>query len=237
MKERSNHTTNLKEKIRVRGELLLLVIAVLNSFAVYLMLYSGGGISAISSVPYILSEVFPVISLGAWTYLFQTSLVGTLVIMRLQRKERRSAALYVFAFVVGGAFSFMMDVHALWIDRLPQTLLLSIFYFVVSFFALAFGMALSNHCKMPIIPTDLFPRELSLILKRPYKTVKTIFDLSCLVVTLAFSLGFLHEIRGIGIGTVLCAFTMGKVISMMGTMLTKYCHFVSFLEPEEESLP
>ena len=34
-----------------RGEFALCIIAVLNSFAVYLMLYSGAGISSISSVP------------------------------------------------------------------------------------------------------------------------------------------------------------------------------------------
>lgn len=198
------------EKIRVRGELLLLFIAVINSFAVYLMLYSRGGISAISSVPYILSEVFPVISLGACTYIFQTSLVGTLVIMRLKRKERKTAALYIFSFAVGGAFSAMMDIHALWINLLPQTLPFSVLYFVVSFFALAFGIALSNHCKMPIIPTDLFPRELSVILNKPYKFVKTIFDVTCLVITLVLSVGFLHEIRGIGIGTILLRLPWGK---------------------------
>ena len=63
-----------------RGELALCIIAVLNSFAVYLMLYSGAGISSISSVPYIISEVLPVLSLGTWTYLFQTSLVAVVML-------------------------------------------------------------------------------------------------------------------------------------------------------------
>lgn len=51
-----------------RGEQALCIIAVLNSFAVYLMLYSGAGISSISSVPYVISEVLPIWSLGTWTY-------------------------------------------------------------------------------------------------------------------------------------------------------------------------
>ena len=38
-----------------RGELALLLVIIMNSFGVVLMLYSGSGISAISSVPYAFS--------------------------------------------------------------------------------------------------------------------------------------------------------------------------------------
>ena len=66
MNEQKNESTNL---ITVRGELALLLIVIMNSFGVVLMLYSGSGISAISSVPYAFSEVFPQLTLGTWTYL------------------------------------------------------------------------------------------------------------------------------------------------------------------------
>ncbi len=61
MNEQKNESTNL---ITVRGELALLLIVIMNSFGVVLMLYSGSGISAISSVPYAFSEVFPQLTLG-----------------------------------------------------------------------------------------------------------------------------------------------------------------------------
>ncbi len=54
----------------VRGELALLIVLVINSLGVVLMLYSGSGISAISSVPYAFSEVFSKVSLGVWTDIF-----------------------------------------------------------------------------------------------------------------------------------------------------------------------
>ena len=43
---------NETEKTVMRGELALLMVVVLNSLGVLLMLHSGSGISAISSVPY-----------------------------------------------------------------------------------------------------------------------------------------------------------------------------------------
>lgn len=94
-----------------RGELALAIAVALNSFGVVLMLYSGSGISAISSVPYAFSEVFPFLSLGTWTYLFQGGLVLTLMILR-----RRFVVSYLFSFVVGFVFSQLLDVHEGWID-------------------------------------------------------------------------------------------------------------------------
>ena len=64
--------SNQQENRQVlRGELALAAAVLINSFGVVLMLYSGAGISAISSVPFAFSEVFTKISLGTWTYLVQ----------------------------------------------------------------------------------------------------------------------------------------------------------------------
>lgn len=89
-----------------RGELALLLVIIMNSFGVVLMLYSGSGISAISSVPYAFSEVFPFLSLGTWTYIFQAILIASLMILR-----KHFVIEYLLSFVVGFAFSMMLDVH------------------------------------------------------------------------------------------------------------------------------
>ena len=65
-----------------RGEPALALAVLINSFGVVLMLYSGAGISAISSVPYAFSRVLPQLSLGTWTYIFQGALILSLMIMR-----------------------------------------------------------------------------------------------------------------------------------------------------------
>ena len=210
-----------------RGEFALAIVIILNNFAVCLMLHSGAGISAVSSVPYSFSEIFPQLSLGTWNYLFQTALVAALMCMR-----RKFVPTYLLAFVVGIAAGKMLDLHNLWITPLPLTPVLRVIYFVISFFSLCLGVALSNHCKLPIIPTDLFPREAAVILNKPYKTVKTVYDLSSLTITAVLTLLFLGQIRGIGIGTVFCAFVMGRVISYIGDFLDRHFEFVSFLSPE-----
>ena len=136
---------------------------------------------------------------------------------------------YLFSFVVGFIFSELLDVHKMWIDILPTDLGWCVLYFVVSYFLLCIGIALSNRCKLPIIPTDLFPRELSEIINVSYSKVKIIFDVTCLAVTAGMTLIFLGRLDGLGIGTVLAAFTMGKTVGIIVNMMDKKFRFVSFL--------
>ncbi len=218
------------KKIILRGEITLIIAIIINSLGVLLMLQSGSGISAISSVPYAFSEVFPVLSLGTWTYIFQGLLVITLMVLK-----KRFVPSYLFSFVVGFLFGEMMDIHELWITKLPLSIPLRIFYFVLSYIIICFGIALSNRCKLPIIPTDLFPRDLSEIINRPYSKVKITFDVTCLFITACMTYFALGKILGLGIGTVVAAFTMGKGVAIAGKMIDRKFAFVSFLNKEPDA--
>lgn len=191
------------------------------------MLQSGSGISAISSVPYAFSEVLPHLSLGTWTYLFQALLVITLMVLK-----KRFVPSYLFSFVAGFLFGELMDANELWIAKLPLTIPLRIVYFLLSYVIICFGIALSNRCKLPIIPTDLFPRDLSEIIGKPYSRVKITFDVTCLFVTACLTYFVLGRILGLGIGTVVAAFTMGKGVAVAGKLIDKRMMFVSVLHKE-----
>ncbi len=227
MSEKTEQQKNLPV---IRGELALLIVVVINSLGVVLMLYSGSGISAISSVPYAFSDVFNKISLGTWTYIFQGLLVLSLMIMR-----KKFVAPYLFSFVVGFAFSEMLDVHELWLNILPTGLPERAVYFIVSYLILSFGIALSNRCGLPIIPTDLFPRELADITKVKYSKIKIGFDVTCLAVTALMTGIFLGHLDGLGIGTIMAAFTMGKAVGMMGNWMDRHVKFVSFMTEKAEA--
>lgn len=207
-----------------RGEAALAIAVVINSFGVVLMLYSGAGISAISSVPYAFSEVLPKLSLGTWTYIFQGILVLTLMIMR-----KRFVPEYLFSFVVGFVFSELLDFYEMWIKILPYTLVMRVIYFIISYIVICIGIALSNRCGLPIIPTDLFPRELLDITNVKYSRIKIGFDLACLAVTGGLTFLCLGHIKGLGIGTILAAFTMGKGIALVGELIDRKFVFENFI--------
>lgn len=119
---------NSKSLPLFRGELALCIAVLMNSFGVVLMLYSGAGISAISSVPFAFSEVWPVLTLGTWTYLFQGCLVLSLMLLR-----KKFVPSYLFSFVVGFVFGKLLDVHEAWINVLPYNIPMRVVYFVVSY--------------------------------------------------------------------------------------------------------
>lgn len=209
-----------KMKKTLSCELTLLIIIIINSLGVVLMLHSGYGISAISSVPYAFSVVLPKLSLGTWTYIFQSILVITLMICR-----KKFVLSYLFSFVVSFAFGIMVDIHQMWVSLLPVTFGLRIVYFILSYLIICVGIALSNHCEMPIVATDLFPREFSSIFKIKYANVKVTFDVTCLCITAILTFVFLGYVDGLGLGTVLAALTMGKTIGMIEHVMLKYITF------------
>ena len=102
-------------------------------------------------------------------------------------------------------------------------------YFVISYLLICFGIALSNRCGLPIIPTDLFPRELADITKIIYSKIKIGFDVTCLAITALMTCIILRHLDGFGIGTILAAFTMGKVIGMIGDQMDRHVRFESFM--------
>lgn len=218
-----------EKKLQIRGELALIPIILLNSLGVVMMLYSGSGISAISSVPYAIHLVLPRLSLGTWTYIFQALLVCSLFILR-----KKFHVPYLFSFVVGFFFGLAVDFHESWINLLPKGVGFQIIYFCISYLLLCFGICISNRCGMPIVPTDLFPREVSQILKIKYSTVKITFDVSCLAVTFLLTFSFLGHMDGLGIGTILAAFTLGKSIGIMGTWMDRH---IEFITPKKISFP
>ena len=205
----------------VYGEIALIDAVSINSFAVVLKLLSGAGIS---SVPYAFSEVLPKLSLGTWTYIFQGLLVLTLMLLR-----KKFVPQYLCSFIVGFFFGKLLDVHELWINILPTGIGYRILYFVISYILICIGIALSNRCGLPIVPTDLFPRELSQIIKKKYSVVKISFDVICLLTTACMTGIFLGHIKGLGIGTILAAFTMGKGIAIAGQIIDKRMIFVTYL--------
>lgn len=211
------------KKIRIPGELALFTAVIINSLGIALMTKSNFGISSISSVPYVFSQAFSILSFGTWNYVFQTILVISLMIL-----SKNFNLSYSFSFLMGIAFGKMIDVHELWICFLPDSLAFHIAYFIISFFILAFGICLSNNSMLPIIPTDTFPRDLSFILNKPYKYIKTTFDLCCLTTTAMLSLFILHKTVGIGVGTVICAFTTGKAVSVIQSFFDNHIKFYRF---------
>lgn len=148
---------------------------------------------------------------------------GILSLMIMRKKFVTS---YLFSFAVGFVFSELLDVHELWINVLPSSLAWRIVYFVISYVLICIGIALSNRCQLPIVPTDLFPRELADITKIAYPKIKIGFDVTCLAVTAGLTFFCLGRIDGLGIGTIL---------GIAGDIIDKQFYFKSFMSKKQQA--
>ena len=123
----------------------------------------------------------------------------------------------------------MMDLHELWITRLPLNIPLRILYFVLSYLIICFGIALSHRCKLPIITTALFTREAADITKDPSARIIIDYNVTCQLINACMTFFCLGHIMGLGIGTIVAAFTMGKGIAIIGNWMDQRVEFVSLL--------
>lgn len=65
------------------------------------------------------------------------------------------------------------------------------------------------------------------ILHTRYSRVKVSFDVICLAVTAGMTFLFLGHLEGLGIGTILAAFTMGKTVGLIGDWMDRHIRFVT----------
>lgn len=201
----------------------IFVVVFFNSFSVALMNKSDFGMSALSALPFVFSKVFPILSFGSWNVVIQILLI--LILSFLCKKFSIS---YFFSFFLAFGYSEMLNVYEVLLSVLPDSFYFHILYFVISFACMCFGINIANNGYIPILPTDLFPRNISIVFQIPYAKVKTIFDLSFLSGALIMCILFLQHFHGIGlgVGTIICAFCTGKTVSL-------FHHFI----PRNVALP
>ncbi|MGL5313340.1 MAG: DUF6198 family protein [Peptostreptococcaceae bacterium] len=214
----------MNEKKLFLGEIALMMGLICNSLASTLMVESGFGISAISSVPYTLSLVFDNISFGVWNYIFQGSLI--LILIALTKKFKME---YVISFFISIVFGYMIDGFNLFVPYLSNSIILNIVYFSIGFGIQTIGMCLLLRSMTPVLPIDTFTRDLPKHFDKPYKVIKTKFDLACLITTILLSITFLKRFAGIGVGTVVCAFITGNVVAYVGQIIDNNFYFNSYI--------
>lgn len=192
----------------------LIVGLLLDAFGVALITRADFGVSAVSSFPYTLHEAFPIFTFGVWSYLFQLCL--TLVLILTAHRLRLQ---YILAFAVCVCFGYLLDAACFVTEFFPATFALRCLYYAVGLTFLVFGVCLLVRSELPILPQDLFVRELSRIKGWKFPILKTVFDCLCLAGSVTVGLVFCGRLAGLGVGTVISALIMGKGVGIAGKIL------------------
>ena len=170
------------------------------------------GVSPVSSIPYTITCITG-LDLGLATIVFHVALV-VLQIVLLRRAFQAKNLLQVPVGVLFGAFT-TFSVNLLAFIPTPTDVWAQIAMMLVSTVLIAFGIFL-------YVPADFIPLAgegamlaIAQVAKKKFSTVKLVFDISMMVVSLVTCLLVLHGLGSVGIGTVIAAVLVGSELKVL----------------------
>lgn len=174
------------------------------------------GISPISSIPYVLELIVP-LSFGTLTTLFH--FVNTAAQMILSRKftDGKLWLQVPLAFVFGRVIDWVSAV----VNFDGTVILYQMIALVLSVFFTALGMVCMLGMNLIQNPPDGTVKQIAQMAGKEVGSVKVIYDVSCVVLSLAIGLVFLRRIAGFGVATIVSAIFVGKTVTWIKMFLAK----------------
>lgn len=199
------------------------------ALGISLITLAGMGTSAVTSVAYVFTYVFPGISLGTFSFVVNCIFLGGQILV-LRRKFQ---LVQLFQLPTTFVFSFCIDLWmALLDDLVPQAYAGRWVVLLLGCIFLGLGVALEVIPNVLILPCEGFVRACSQEFHWDFGKTKTCFDLSMVSFATLLSLLDLGAIYGLREGTVVCALTVGFISRF-------FCRQLAFLvkRPEKDTLP
>ncbi|WP_280176702.1 DUF6198 family protein [Apilactobacillus micheneri] len=178
------------------------------------------GVSALVSIPQILSLIFP-ITLGQATTIFFILLI--IIEFILQRKFQIQIILQI---VLAFVFGYIVDFYGVTLGLNSLNLPNLFDQFIIAFLAIVFtsiGIFIMVSVQFILIPPDGLVRIISELTKKQFGKVKFLFDLSTIVISILISLIFIGHIEAIGIGTVAAVILVGHLINLWDNIKNWFC--------------
>lgn len=200
----------------LRRYLLFLAGVLFSALGISLITLAGMGTSAVSSLAYVLTFVFPGISLGTFTFLVNCSmLIGQMLLLR-----RQFQPIQMLQIPATFLFSCCID---LWMSVLipltPQVYAGQWIMLLLGCGFLGLGVALEVIPNVLILPCEGFVRTCSQVFHWDFGKTKTGYDLTMVAAAAVVSLLCLGAIHGLREGTVVCALTVGAISRFCCTRL------------------
>lgn len=198
----------MKSKVMVWRFLLYLVGLNLIALAVVLNIRYDLGVAAFSSVMYAISEIYS-ISLGT------ASIICYLIFVVAQCILSRKITLqYLLEVPLSFAFGLLTDFYDWLIPAFSLALALRVIFFALTMFVTAMGVFLCVKTNLVLTPTDGIVKTIADVFLLPFSATKNVFDLSLVAISVLLCLVNHAPFYGIGVGTVLTAVFIGRIIKV-----------------------
>ena len=188
--------------------LLYLVGLNLIALAVVLNIRYDLGVAAFSSVMYAISEIYS-ISLGT------ASIICYLIFVVVQCILSRKITLqYLLEVPLSFAFGLLTDFYDWLIPAFSLALALRVIFFALTMFVTAMGVFLCVKTNLVLTPTDGIVKTIADVFLLPFSATKNVFDLPLVAISVLLCLVNHAPFYGIGVGTVLTAVFIGRIIKV-----------------------
>lgn len=170
-----------------------------------------------------LSEIFSFFTFGMAEYLLQFTLIILLTIV--MRKFKIS---YILSFLTTIIYGIILDCCVFVLSFITvEDMWLRIIFYIVGLFTTALGVALMFHTYISPAVYELFVKEVQEGYELDMFKTKTTYDcVSCVVaIIMSFSLFGFGNFVGVKLGTIVCAFVNGFIISKYSKFLESKFEF------------
>lgn len=195
----------------ISKRLTLYVIGLfLLSLGVSFSIQANLGVSPVSSLAYAISLTSG-LTIGITTVLANILFVFAQILLNKKRIELREFGVQL---VIVFLFGFFMDATLTIVQLFPtpETLIGRYIFLVVSLFIISAGLLSYFTAKLPLMPYDALTYVISDRLKMKFGIAKISSDLLNVVLAGIVCLVFIHSFGAIGIGTLLAAYFIGKIL-------------------------
>lgn len=208
-------------------EISFIVGAFIMSLGIAMMARANFGMSMVVAPAYIIfvkvSEFWPWFTLGMSQYVFQLALIILLCLV-----IRRFRAKFFLSFITAFIDGLILDLMIFLVGFIPDFGIAGqiIFFIFGDLFSLI-GVAFFFHTYLPPEAYELFVKQFSLRFNFKIQNVKTIYDISSLVLAVILSFiffGFMH-FEGVYWGTLICALINGTIVGFIDRRLEKWFEF------------
>ena len=177
-------------------------------FSISLITKAGLGTPPISSLPYVLCEIFS-FSFGTFTFVFNLALIfGQLLLLKKEFTPAQYLQIPVtllFSCVINLV---MFLLSGLTVEAYPARIAL----LLAGCVTLGFGIALQVVAEAIYIPGEGLVRAIAAKLKKEFGIIKTVFDSSMVTMAVILSLACCQAVVGFREGTIIAALIVGSIV-------------------------
>jgi len=202
----------------ISKELLFFIGLIGNAIAFNFLLKADFGLACMSSLPYVIQKTLPSISIGMMNFIIQS--ICLIVIMLITKKP---SIYYGLSFVVALVFGIIADIFKIIFNDFPNEMIFRIIYFIIGWVLLVYTLVWFMYCDMPLLPFDIFIRDIAKFKNINPGKIKNISDIVFASLSIVISCIAFGKLYGVGFATIFQALFTGKFeIILIKRFLHKY---------------